>query len=113
MNSHQHNNNNIFVVAETASYLKRQCAAEIGAAVSQGILGTSFARFMESVHSERLSTLPHKGSRWDKVLIRASYVAEQIRSFEHAIQDVAADSSVGAEVGYGHVRLLLQVGSLR
>ncbi|KAF4553418.1 Hypothetical protein D9617_7g031460 [Elsinoe fawcettii] len=104
------NNMNIFVVAESASFLKKQCAAELGAGVSQGIFGTSFARFMDDIHSERLSSLPPKGSSWDRVLIRATCIAEQIRIFELAIKDFAADSSVGAEVGYGHLGLLLQLG---
>jgi hypothetical protein len=69
----------------------------------------SYVRFLEWIRSERLTTLPHKGSRWDKVLIRALYFAEQLHNFEQAVQSFAHDSNSAAIIGYGHAQLLLEV----
>jgi hypothetical protein len=83
--------------------------AELGAGVYQSIGDVSYVRFLEWIRSERLTTLPHKGSRWDKVLIRAIYFAEQLHKFEQAVQAFAHDSSAAAAIGYGHAQLLLEV----
>ena len=83
--------------------------AELGAGVYQDVSDVSYVGFLEWIRSERLTTLPHKGSRWDKVLIRALYFAEQLHNFDQAIQGFALDSSAAAAIGYGHARLLLEV----
>lgn len=84
--------------------------AELGAGVYQSsISDVSYVNFLEWIRAERLTTLPHKGSRWDKVLIRALYFAEQLHNFDQAIQSFALDSQAAAAVGYGHARLLLEV----
>jgi hypothetical protein len=86
--------------------------SELGAGVYQAINDASFITYLEWIRSERLTTLPHKGSRWDRVLIRALYFAEQLHNFHIAIQSFALDSSVAAGLGYGHAQLLLEVRSI-
>jgi len=96
-------------VQETATSLKRKSASELGAGVSQSASYISFINLVESIRSERLATLPHKGGTWDKVLIRALYFAEQLHGFENAVQSFATGSEAAGQIGYGHVRLLLEV----
>jgi hypothetical protein len=96
-------------VQESAISMRKRSMAELGAGVYQSISDVSYVNFLEWIRSERLTTLPHKGSRWDKVLIRALYFAEQLHSFDQAIQSFALDSSAAAAVGYGHARFLLEV----
>jgi hypothetical protein len=96
-------------IQDTVTVLKKKSMSELGAGVSQSITDASFINLVEWIRSERLTTLPHKGSRWDKVLIRALYFAEQLHGFEKAAQDIAFDSTAVAQLGYGHARLLLQV----
>jgi hypothetical protein len=103
------NSYKIGLVQESASFLRKKSMAELGAGVSQAIVDVSYINFLEWIRSERLTTLPHKGSRWDKVLIRALYFAEQLHMFDKAIQGYALDSSSAAAIGYGHARLLLEV----
>lgn len=99
----------IAFVQESAAALKKKSMAELGVGVHQTISDVSFVSFLEWIRSERLTTLPHKGSRWDRVLIRALYFAEQLHNFDLAIQGFALDSSVAAALGYGHAQLLLGV----
>jgi hypothetical protein len=103
------NNYKIGFVSESASSLKKRSIAELGAGVYQGVSDVSYVKFLEWIRSERLTTLPHKGSRWDKVLIRALYFAEQLHKFDQAIQAFAHDSGSAAAIGYGHAQLLLEV----
>ena len=99
-------------VQESAISLRKRSMAELGAGVHQNISDVSYVNFLEWIRAERLTTLPHKGSRWDKVLIRALYFAEQLHNFDRAIQGFALDSQAAAAVGYGHARLLLEVSQL-
>jgi hypothetical protein len=105
----QHNGYKIGFVQESAMSLKKKSMAELGAGVYQDIADVSFVHFLEWIRSERLTTLPHKGSKWDKVLIRALYFAEQLHNFDTAIRGYAVDSGAAAALGYGHARLLLEV----
>jgi hypothetical protein len=99
----------IGLVQESAAALKKRSMSELGAGVYQSVRNVSYVNFLEWIRSERLTTLPHKGSRWDKVLIRALYFAEQLHNFEQAIQSFALDSSAAASIGYAHAQLLLEV----
>lgn len=103
------NSHKIRFVQESASSLKKRSLSELGVGAYQEISNVSYVRFLEWIRSERLTTLPHKGSRWDKVLIRALYFGEQLHNFDQAIQGFALDSSTAAAVGYGHAQLLLTV----
>ncbi|KAF1964590.1 hypothetical protein BU23DRAFT_492067 [Bimuria novae-zelandiae CBS 107.79] len=97
-------------VQETAVSLKKKSIAQLGAGVYQGIADTTFINFLEWIRTERLTTLPHKGSRWDRVLIRALFFAEQLHHFDSAVDAYALDSPAAAAMGYGHARLLLELG---
>ncbi|KAH7137970.1 NACHT domain-containing protein [Dendryphion nanum] len=97
-------------VQDSAFSLKKKSMSELGAGVFQGVADVSFVKLLEWIQSERLTTLPHKGSRWDRVLIRALYFAEQLHKFDTAIQGFALDSHAAATLGHGHAQLLLELG---
>jgi hypothetical protein len=97
------------LVQESAIAMKRTSTSELGVGVYQTIEQVSFVNFLEWIRAERLTTLPHQGSRWDRVLIRALYFAEQLHRFDTAIQGFAIDSNTAAALGYGHAKLLLEV----
>jgi hypothetical protein len=96
-------------VQESANSLRKRSMAELGTGIYHSVSNVSYVKFLEWIRAERLTTLPHKGSRWDKVLIRALYFAEQLHKFDQAIQAYAVDSSAAAAIGYGHAQLLLGV----
>lgn len=97
------------IVRDTAYTLKRKSASELGAGISETADKVSFIHLVEWIRSERLQTLPHKGSRWDTVLIRALYFAERLHGFETGLKAHASESEHAAHLGYGHIRLLLEV----
>lgn len=97
------------IVQDTAYTLKRKSASELGAGISETADNVSFINLVEWIRSERLQTLPHKGSRWDTVLIRALYFAERLHGFEVGLKAHALETEHAAQLGYGHIRLLLEV----
>ncbi|EUC45871.1 hypothetical protein COCMIDRAFT_5004 [Bipolaris oryzae ATCC 44560] len=101
------NYQNLFV-QESAAALTDRSKKALGIA-HENIRDVTYVSFLEWIRSERLTTLPHKGSRWDRVLIRALYFAEQLHKFEQAIQPFAHNSASAAIVGYGHAQLLLEL----
>ncbi|CAI6335559.1 unnamed protein product [Periconia digitata] len=115
MNQVIHSNSNSYYefgfVQETASSLKKKSISQLGSGVYQSVADTSFVGFLEWIKTERLTTLPHKGSRWDRVLVRALYFSEQLHRFDTAIQSFALNSNAAASIGYSHARLLLELES--
>ena len=97
------------IVRDTAIHLKRKSASELGDGISETADNVGFINLVEWIRTERLHTLPHKGSRWDTVLIRALYFAERLHGFESALKGHAVDSDHAAQIGYGHVKVLLEV----
>jgi len=98
------------IVRDTAVSLKRKSASELGAGISETADKVGYLDLVEWIRSERLSTLPHKGSKWDTVLIRALFFAERLHGFETALKGHALDIEPAAQLGYGHTRLLLELG---
>lgn len=97
------------IVRDTAMALKRKSASALGAGISDTADSVDFIRLVEWIRTERLQTLPHKGSKWDTVLIRALYFAERLHGFEKALTGHAVDVEPASQLGYGHIRLLLEV----
>lgn len=97
------------IVRDTAMALKRKSASALGAGISDTADSVGFINLVEWIRTERLQTLPHKGSKWDTVLIRALYFAERLHGFETALTSHALDVEPAAQLGYGHIKLLLEV----
>ncbi|KAI7582373.1 hypothetical protein KC346_g18433, partial [Hortaea werneckii] len=98
------------IVEDTGVALKRKSMSELGAGVYQTVEDTSFVNLVSWIRQERLTSLPHKGSTWDTVLIRALYFADHLHGFENAVQGFASGSNAAAQLGYGHTKLLLELG---
>ena len=100
---------NFGVGQESVDDLVKKSKSELGSAAYQRISDVTFVNLLEWIQAERLTSLPHKGSRWDRVLIRALYFAERLHEFNIAIQGFAVDSSNAVKLGFGHTQLLLEV----
>lgn len=97
------------LLQSTASSLEKRSIAELGSGAVESISTTSFVNLVEFIGTERLSSLPHKGSKWDKVLMRALYFAEQQHGFEKMVKSFGTEDISAVSLGYGYARLLLKV----
>lgn len=99
------------VVRDTAAALKRKSASQLGAGISNTAEKVSFLDLVQWIRTERLQSLPHKGSKWDSVLIRSLYFAERLHDFEVALKPHALETEEAGHIGYGHMKMLLEVSA--
>ena len=72
----------------------------------------SIEAFIDFLNKARLTSMPHRGSRWDKALRSAEYFALQISSYAEILDQFAPGSHSGVNVGLASCCLLLQVREL-
>jgi hypothetical protein len=67
---------------------------------------------LDYVGSERLTYMPQRGSRWDKVLKWAEFFSLQISGYEKAVSSFVPDSKGAAQLIWACCRILLEVSIL-
>ena len=65
--------------------------------------------FLEYITHERLTNMPHRGSRWDKVLKSAEYFGLQISAFGETVEKFVHEGKQASDDTLGYCRLLLEV----
>lgn len=100
------------IVREQYVSVRNRCQRELGASVGHNVLDTSLADLHEWIRNERLTTLPHKGGSWDRVLISAQYFAEHVCLLSEAIESFAPESGVASNLVFGQCLLLLEKVSM-
>ena len=65
--------------------------------------------YLEYITHERLTSMPHRGSRWDKVLKAAEYFGLQISAYGEMIEKFVPHSKEAVDVALANCRLLLEV----
>ena len=94
---------------EAGLALENKTAVESDAGFSRVVIDLTCADFIALIKSERLASLPQRESRWDRVLTRAQYFAEQLHKVDTTFRSLAFDSHVAANSGYGHAWDLIKV----
>jgi hypothetical protein len=77
--------------------------------VNEAALNTSINSFLDFISSERLTDMPHRGGRWDKVLKSAEYFALQLAAYEELVRKFVRDSESALNLALACCRLLLEV----
>ncbi|KAK8192024.1 uncharacterized protein BKA78DRAFT_250650 [Phyllosticta capitalensis] len=72
--------------------------------------GITIEAFLSFISHERLRRMPPKGSRWDKILKWAEYFATSLSLFEEAVETFVDSSKEAAELIFGCLQVLLQLG---
>lgn len=96
------------IVREQYLSVRNRCQRELSSNVGHNVLDTSLSDLHEWIRNERLTTLPHKGGSWDRVLISAHHFAEQVCSLGEAIESFAPESGVASNLVFGQCLLLLE-----
>lgn len=74
---------------------------------------TTIHGFLAYIEDERLTHMPHRGSRWDRVLKWAEFYAMQVAAYEDNIAHFVPESKQAATLIYVACRVLLEVWSPR
>lgn len=70
---------------------------------------TSIKSFFDFVAKYRLRRMPHKGSRWDKILRWAEYFAAQVSLYHESVCPFVSNSEETAQLLWASCRILLEV----
>ncbi len=76
------------------------------------IYGESLESLLDFIATDRLRRVPHRGSRWDKILRMAEHFAIRISLYQEAVGGMFSKSSEAARMIWGSCRALLQVSLL-
>ena len=68
--------------------------------------------FLEYVERQRLTYMPHRGSRWDKVLKWAEFFALQLSGYAKVVESFVPESQLAAKLIWAASRTLLEVSHL-
>lgn len=75
-------------------------------------LSQNIEQFLDYVAANRLKHMPHKGSKWDKILQRSVAFASQLRLFVDVVSVTILDSAQASEMVYSCIHALLEVCTL-
>lgn len=65
--------------------------------------------FLDYIERQRLSTMPRRGSRWDKVLKWAEFFGLQISGYAIALDSFVPQSKIAAQLIWASCRTLIEV----
>lgn len=101
----------VSIVSNSWKQSRHRVKSALGSEVDNGVFrDIDIDTFMEYISNERLTNMPHRGGRWDKVLKSAEYFALQLSSYQELVRKFARDSEQALHFTLGCCRLLLDVG---
>ncbi|MCJ1420615.1 hypothetical protein MMC32_006973 [Xylographa parallela] len=74
------------------------------------ISSITIGNFLKYIERERLTSMPHRGSRWDKVLKWAEFFALQVANYSTAVEPFVPDSRDASKLILAACRVLLELG---
>lgn len=99
------------VVKDVTTTIMVECRKHLSSRADEILLSTPTSHsLIQFIAAERLRSMPHKGSTWDKVLKWAESFAKRIDTYTFTIGGFASYGCEGSRVIYGCCRALLQVG---
>jgi len=97
------------IVRRTVITTRTKLIADLSHVDSHYIDSMSVESILDWVSSERLTYMPQRGSRWDKVLKWAEFFSLQISGYEKAISSFVPDSGAAAQLIWASCKILLEV----
>ena len=73
------------------------------------IRSITISGFLKYIERERLTSMPHRGSRWDKVLKWAEFFALQVSGYSTVVEPFVTDSKDASRLILTACRVLLEV----
>ena len=99
----------ITILRETVIATRAKFITEFAYVNDHYIDSMTIGGFIDYVERQRLTYMPHRGSRWDKVLKWAEFFALQISSYASAVGSFVPDSLDAAKLVLAASRVLLEV----
>ncbi|KAI9817884.1 MAG: hypothetical protein M1827_001003 [Pycnora praestabilis] len=111
-NGHTHRDfQQVMIIQEITSKVHIKLQAELGFSTDVSVSSSiSIEDFLDYVATERLRRMPHKGSKWDKVLKWAEHFATQVSIYGLQVNIFLPHSKEAASLVMGSCRALLEMG---
>jgi hypothetical protein len=109
--SHTHtftSDQQVTVLRQTVIATRSRLIAELSHVNAHYIDSMTVESFLEYIERERLTHMPRRGSRFDKVLKWAEFFALQISGYEKAVHSFVPDSKNAAKMIWAASRVLVE-----
>ena len=103
----------ITVLQETVVSTRGKFSAQFDHVDEHYINNMTIDGFLEYIERQRLTHMPHRGSRWDKVLKWAEFFGLQISGYAKAVEAFVPDSKLAAKLIWAACRTLLEVCQMK
>jgi hypothetical protein len=101
----------VTVLRDTVVETQRKFITEFHHVDEHYIEGITIGGFLNHIEQERLTHMPHQGSKWDRVLKWAEFFALQVSAYERAVSPFVPDSKLASKLIWAASRVLLEVCS--
>ena len=105
------NDQQVTVLQETITYTRGKLMAEFDLVDEHYIHDMTIDGFLEYIERQRLTYMPHRGSRWDKVLKWAEFFGLQISGYSKVVKPFVPESELAAQLIWAASCTLLEVSS--
>ena len=103
----------VTILVKSTEEVSSQYESQLGSVVNvKEIYGKSLESLLDFIATDRLRRVPHRGSRWDKILRMAEHFAIRISLYQEAVGGMFSKSSEAARMIWGSCWALLQVSLL-
>ena len=99
----------ITILQETITSTRGKLVSAFTYVTEDYICSMTIDGFLEYIERQRLTHMPHRGSRWDKVLKWAEFFGLQVSGYAKAVESFIPDSKVAAQLIWTAARTLLEV----
>ena len=113
--SHTHtftSDQQVTILRQTVITTRSRLISELSHVDAHYIDSMTVESFLEYIECERLTHMPRRGSRWDKVLKWAEYFALQISRYENAVHSFVPDSKNAAKMIWAASCVLIEVSTV-
>ena len=100
------------VLQKTVTFTREKIIAQFDSVDEHCVRTMTIDRFLEYVERQRLTHMPHRGGRWDKVLKWAEFFALQISGYSKVVEAFVPDSKIAANLIFASSIALLEVSLL-
>ena len=99
----------ITILQETVTSTRGKLVSAFAYVNEDYIYSMTIDGFLEYIERQRLTYMPHRGSRWDKVLKWAEFFGLQVFGYAKAVESFIPESRVAAQLIWTAARTLLEV----
>ena len=97
------------IVSEIVLTIRRKIIGSIDEVENSFYESMTFDSYLQFITHERLTRMPHRGSRWDRILKNAEFFGVQLAAFSEGVSSIVTGSDDALATGLANAKLLIEV----